>query len=375
MKKLLAGLVISFICNQTTLCATSSKMKFVIHNYQAKIAKQKPKVTQEKWVEDKIEEKKPKDFNSYVSFLKEQAYKAGVSKQFLATQNNILFIDKAVELDKKQSKHKRKKTKNVEPNPKGITYYLNRVLTINKVNKATKLWWEYQPELTKASKQYGVPKEYLMALWGMESGFGYYQGSYDVLSVLATLAFDGRREKLFQREFINAMKILEKRTISRDAMKGSWAGAMGQSQFMPTSYLKFATDGNNDGKKDIWNDSYDVFASIANYLATVGWNKEIPWGIEVKLTYPLSLAKSGTQFNKARSLSDWKRLGIKVLNSNYSKIAKLKKIKLWLVLPNKLGGRAFLVSNNYRTLKHWNNSNYFAVSIGKFAEKIAQNVY
>lgn len=361
MKKLLTGLMISFICTQITGCSTNTTKQnnsnFLVNNQKMNI-------------------KNDRGFDLYVDTLKKQAQEAGVSSKFLAKQNNILFIDKAVKLDRKQSNRKTTNKSNYisKPNPHGITRYLNRVLTTRKIDKASELWWTYQPQLTKASEKYGVPKEYLMALWGMESSFGYYQGSYDVLSVLATLAFDGRRESLFKQEFINALKILEKKMISREEMKGSWAGAMGQSQFMPTSYLKFAADGNDDGKKDIWTEHYDVFASIANYLSTVGWDKKVPWGIEVKLNSSISLGLSGTQLKKARSFSNWIELGVGIKEANYKKIALLQKEKLWLVLPNKLEGRAFLVSNNYRTLKHWNNSNYFAVSIGQFAERIIENV-
>ncbi len=316
-------------------------------------------------------------FNNYVNYLKSQAQQEGISSQFLANQNNIFYIEKAVELDKKQATRSSKKQAILPPrsNPNGITRYLKQTLTPAKINKATQLWWDYQPQLNYASKKYGIPKEYLMALWGMESSFGYYQGNYDVLSVLATLAFDERREKLFIKEFISAMKILENKTIPRFKMQGSWTGAMGQSQFMPSSYLRFAVDGNNDGEKDIWSEPYDIFSSIANYLSSVGWDKNLPWGMEVQLDIPLSLVLSGTQKSKAKTLSQWQDLGVRVFHSDIDKIAKLQNTKLWLVRPNKEVGRAFLVSNNFRTLKNWNNSNYFAVSIGQFAEKIREQIY
>jgi len=163
------------------------------------------------------------------------------------------------------------------------------------VNKAEDNYWDVRTSLQKASQKYGVQQEFILALWGMESSFGYYQGNYDVLSVLATLAFDGRREKLFSQEFINAMKMLDQGYLNRTQMLGSWAGAMGQTQFMPTSYLNYAVDGDNDGRKDIWQNEHDVFASIANYLHTVGWDNRLPWGVEVQLTQPVNLALSGTE--------------------------------------------------------------------------------
>ena len=261
----------------------------------------------------------------------------------------------------------------------GTSNYLNRVLTQtqNKVNVAGERYWEVQAPLQKASQKYGVQQEYLLALWGMESSFGHYQGKYDVLSAVATLAFEGRREKLFTKEFISAMKMLEKDHIQRERMLGSWAGAMGQTQFMPSTFLRYAADGNNDGVKDIWKNQFDTFASIANYLHTVGWDNSLPWGVEVMLTQPIDLSYSGTESNKARSLKDWQTMGIILKSANpqeQAKLSTLENAQLWLVRPDREAGRAFLVSNNFRTILDWNKSNYFALSIGMFVERIKDNL-
>ncbi|ANU82927.1 lytic transglycosylase [Aggregatibacter actinomycetemcomitans] len=320
------------------------------------------------------------NFNDYVNFLKGKAAAEGVSADVLNAQNNINYIQKSVDLDDQQAGRIRKRDPNAPPiiNPNGTTNYLNRVLTKNKVDTAEARYWEQLPQLENASKKFSVPKNYLLALWGMESSFGYYQGNYDVLSTLATLAFDGRRESLFSKEFIAAMKILQRDHIQRYKMLGSWAGAMGQTQFMPSSYLSYAADGNNDGAKNIWTDHYDVFASIANYLHTVGWNENLPWGVEVVLTQPLDMALAGTEENKKRSLSDWQNMGVTLKYQTPQTQQKLTALSgtqdLWLVRPDRELGRAFLVSNNYRTLLHWNKSNYFAVSIGMFADRIQQRV-
>lgn len=319
------------------------------------------------------------NFADYVQFLKSKAADQGVSKSVLNAQNNILYIQKAVDLDRQQAGRVKKRPTNQSPvsNPHGTTQYLKRVLTINKVNIAERRYWEQLAQLKQASQRFGVQKEYLMALWGMESSFGYYQGNFDVLSVLATLAFEGRREALFSKEFIAAMKMLQQDNIQRNKMLGSWAGAMGQTQFMPSSYLRYAQDGDKDGQKDIWKNHYDVFASIANYLHTVSWNDKLPWGVEVTLTQPLDLSISGTELHKARSLKDWQKQGV-VLKShsfeNQQKLTALSQAELWLVRPDRELGRAFLVSNNFRTLLDWNKSNYFAISIGMFADQIKQRV-
>lgn len=318
------------------------------------------------------------NFNDYVVFLKQKATGQGVSDKVLNGQYNINYVVRAVELDHEQANRRRDPSlPPLPPNPNGVTNYLNKVLTQAKVDAAADRWWQYQPQLHRASEKYGVPKAYIMALWGMESSFGRYQGNFDVLSVLATLAFDGRREALFTKEFINALKMLENGTLNRQEMKGSWAGAMGQTQFMPTSYLKYAADGDNDGKKDIWKNQYDAFSSIANYLATVGWNKDLPWGVEVKLAQPMDLAFSGIEPNKAKSLAEWQALGVYLAYPNAQESEKLNALnstKLWLVRPDKEVGRAFLVSNNYRTIMDWNKSHNFAISIGKFADRIEQAV-
>ncbi|HBO39114.1 MAG TPA: lytic murein transglycosylase [Pasteurellaceae bacterium] len=318
------------------------------------------------------------NFNDYLQFLKNKAAGQGVSARTLAAQNNIYYIEKAVELDQQQLGRIRKRDPNQPPvlNPNGTTNYLNRVLTQAKVNTAAERVWEVFPQLEKASKRYGVQKEYLMALWGMESSFGYYQGNYDVLSVLATLAFEGRREALFSKEFVNAMKMLDRDHINRYEMLGSWAGAMGQTQFMPTSYLNYAADGDDDGEIDIWTNHYDVFASIANYLHTVGWDDKLPWGVEVTLTRPLDLSLAGIELNKKRSLQDWQAQGVNLKYQSaqeQQKLAALSSAELWLVRPDKEVGRVFLVSNNFRTILDWNKSNYFAVSIGMFADRIKQS--
>lgn len=319
------------------------------------------------------------NFEDYVEFLKGKAAGQGVSSAVLNAQQNIQYMPKAVALDKQQAGKAKKRNPN-EPkvlNPNGVTRYLSRVLTANKVSVAEQRYWERLPQLEKASQKFGVQKAYLMALWGMESSFGYYQGYYDVLSALATLAFDGRREALFSKEFIAAMKMLERDHIQRSKMKGSWAGAMGQTQFMPSSYLSYAADGDNDGEKDIWKNHYDVFASIANYLHTVGWDDKLPWGVEVRLNQFINPSLVGVEKQKARSLQDWQALGV-VLKTFTPKttqnLTALSQGKLWLVQPDGEAGRAFLVSNNFRTLLDWNRSQYFAVSIGMFADRIQESV-
>ncbi|WP_150539681.1 lytic murein transglycosylase [Actinobacillus vicugnae] len=312
-------------------------------------------------------------FNDYVQFLKQKAAGAGVSDKTLNEQRFINYNARAVQLDQQAGRKRDPNAPVPQPNPNGVTNYLSKVLTQSKVNTAVENWYAFNLPLTKASQKYGVQKEYIMALWGMESSFGRYQGDFDVLSVLATLAFDGRREKLFTQEFVNAMKMLDKGTIKRYEMQGSWAGAMGQTQFMPTAYLRYAADGDGDGKKDIWHNEADAFASIASYLSTVGWDNKQPWGVEVKLSSPIDISFSGLEENKAKSLGEWQSWGVYLAYPNAQENMKLSALngkKLWLIRPDKEAGRAFLVTSNFRTLMDWNRSNNFGISIGKFADRI-----
>lgn len=318
------------------------------------------------------------NFNDYVNFLKQKAAGAGVSAKTLKSQQFIQYNARSIELDQQQAA--RRRDPNLPPpppNPNGVTNYLNKVLNQRKVSQAVDRWYEYAVPLEKASAKFGVQKEYIMALWGMESSFGNNQGDFDVLSVLATLAFDGRREKLFTQEFVNAMKMLDEGSLNRYQMVGSWAGAMGQTQFMPTAYLSYAADGDGDGKKDIWNNEADAFASIASYLSTVGWDNSLPWGVEVKLSSPIDISFSGIEDNKAKSLGEWQSWGVYLAYPNGRESAKLAKMnvkKLWLIRPDKEAGRAFLVTSNFRTLMDWNKSNNFGISIGKFADRILEGV-
>ena len=147
---------------------------------------------------------------------------------------------------------------------------------------------------------------------------------------------------------------------------------------MPSTFLSYAADGNNDGVKDILKNQFDTFASIANYLHTVGWDNSLPWGVEVMLTQPIDLSYSGTESNKARSLKDWQTMGLILKSANPQEQAKLNTLEnaqLWLVRPDREADRAFLVSNNFRTILDWNKSNYFALSIGMFAEQIQYNLF
>jgi len=242
--------------------------------------------------------------------------------------------------------------------------YLNRVVTERRIREGRKKLHEHRGLLTRISKQYGVQPEFVVALWGIETRYGQRTGSFPVLAAVATLAYDGRRSKYFRREFLNALKILDDGHISAENMNGSWAGAMGQVQFMPSSFQSYAVDNDGDGRIDIWNNVGDALASAANYLARSGWEGAQGWGQEIQLPKGFNKKLINTRISK--SLSEWHRMGVSgkgfPLNPN---------IQASIVQPDGEGGRTFLTYPNYRVILKWNRSNFFAVAVGTLADRIA----
>lgn len=298
------------------------------------------------------------DFSSWLADLKQEAQKEGISENIIAASlNDIQPIPRVIELDRKQ--------------PEGtMTFakYRERVINQNRIDKGRRLLAQYSNELNQASQKYGVPPQYIVALWGIETSYGENTGGFKVIDSLATLAYDGRRSDFFRKELINALKILDAGHITPANMKGSWAGAMGQNQFMPSSFHTFAVDGNGDGHKDIWTTKADVFASTANYLSQSGWKEDEKWGRAIKLPQGFPESLTGTKTSKP--LSFWKGTGITLPNN--SSIPTTPNLQASVVTPDGLGGPAFLVYDNYNVILKWNRSTYFATSVGLLADAIAQ---
>jgi membrane-bound lytic murein transglycosylase B len=249
--------------------------------------------------------------------------------------------------------------------------YLGKIASETRARIAAKKLIEHDEILTKVSQKYGVQKRYIVTFWGVETNFGQYLGSFNVPHSLATLAHDGRRSAYFRKELLNALKILEEGHIAPDKMRGSWAGAMGQSQFMPSSFLSYAVDWNGDGKRDIWGTKADVFASTAYYLSKAGWRSDITWGRGVAL--PADLMLNGKEpkvlaDTKTRlKLSEWSRAGV---TNTDGKPLPTRDLTARLVLPAGLEGPAFLVYSNFDSILDWNRSNYYALAIGHLSDKL-----
>ena len=245
--------------------------------------------------------------------------------------------------------------------------YVERVVPESRVAKGRKLLAEHRELLEPIGRKYGVPPRFIVALWGIETNFGQYLGGFPVIASLATLAYDGRRSAYFRQELLHALRILEDGHITPDAMMGSWAGAMGQSQFMPSSFVNYAVDHDGDGKRDIWGTQGDVFASAANYLAQAGWRAGETWGRRVALPPGFDHALTGLEVKK--TLAEWQALGLRRADGSDLPQADISGS---VVLPGGEGGPAFLVYNNYRTIMRWNRSFYFATSVGLLADGIGR---
>ncbi|KAA1157368.1 lytic murein transglycosylase [Pseudoalteromonas fuliginea] len=309
------------------------------------------------------------DFQDYLANLKQEAiakgYEAKLIDDAFATAT---YKEKVVSADKNQPEVK-----------ETLETYLPKRVPQWKIDRARRLYAENKEVLEKVAKEFGVQARFIVALWGLESNFGTIQGGHNVISSLVTLAFDGRREALYKRQLWAALDILKSGHITLDKFKGSWAGAMGQTQFMPTSFNAYAVDYNNDGRKDIWTTKEDAFASIANYLKQEGWNDSLTWGRQVQLPENFDskyVLVRGTKTRKQwleywndseRSLADWQALGVR--KADGSDLPNVD-VRAALVMPDDINGRMYLAYDNYKVFMHWNRSYYFATSVGYLSDRI-----
>ena len=297
------------------------------------------------------------DFQAWLTNFRTEARTAGISEATIqAALTNIKPLPKVIELDRKQPEKKMT-----------FAQYRKNVVNQQRINKGRELIAQHRSELQWVEKTYGVAPQYVVALWGIETSFGSNTGGFKVIDSLATLAWEGRRAAFFKNELIKALKIIDEGHITAAGMKGSWAGAMGQNQFMPSSFFNFAVDADGDGHKDIWNTKIDVFASTANYLAKSGWTRGQRWGRSVSLPKSFPADMVGPKIIKP--LSYWKSLG--VIDVNGAAIPS-ENINASIVAPDGLSGPTYIVYGNYQTIMAWNRSTYFATSVGLLADAMAQ---
>jgi membrane-bound lytic murein transglycosylase B len=254
--------------------------------------------------------------------------------------------------------------------------YLRRRVTPAVVQQGRDLAAQHRELLGQIHEVYGVPPRIILAIWGLETRFGRYSGDVPVFQALATLAWEPRRAGFFRAQLYDALRMVDRGHIDVPSMKGSWAGAMGQPQFMPSSYLAYAVDFDGDGRRDIWTSAPDTFASIANYLARHGWQADASWGREVRATSAvaqraarmLGRRDSGCRAMQSMigpaSLVTWQRLGVRPLyggrlSANPSPAALVR-----------VGPRSFLVHGNYDALLRYNCAHYYALAVATLADRI-----
>jgi membrane-bound lytic murein transglycosylase B len=258
-----------------------------------------------------------------------------------------------------------------------LKIYRNRVVTPQTIDRGRSMAAKYRALLEGVARRYRVQPRFILAIWGMETRYGAVEANVPLIPALATLAFDARRPRFFRAQLFSALEIVDRGYIGLDRLYGSWAGAMGQPQFMPSSYLAYAADFDGDGKRDIWKNEGDVFASIANYLSKHGWRDDLTWGRAVRLpaagteaiATDVRRAAPGcrAQTSERRRLSAWQALGVRRANG-----ADLptRDIEAALVLPEGRGGEAFLVYGNYAAIMAYNCAHLYAVTVGTLADFI-----
>ena len=298
---------------------------------------------------------KPATFDQCLSDIEQRAVSEGVSRD---TAHQVLahaeFLPKVIELDRRQPEF-----------TTTFADYLGRRVSETRIETGRAMLAEHRDLLERVSDATGVPPAYLVSFWGLETNYGSYFGKMPVPSALATLACDDRRGRYFSGELVSALKIIDEGAIDADRMEGSWAGAMGHVQFMPSVFLRHATDADGDGRRDLWNSVPDAMMSAGRFLQSMGWDPDYRWGREVLLPegFDYSLAGQGR-----RSLSQWNDVGV---TDVYGQPLAEEPIEAKLVVPAGHRGPAFLAYDNFRVIMGWNRSEYYAIAVGHLADRIA----
>ena len=295
-------------------------------------------------------------FRNWLEVFRSDALLSGINENTLNEAfAEVRLVPRIIELDRNQPEGRQT-----------FAEYLDRVVSTSRIEAAQKRAAKHRVLLEQIAAQYNVQPRFIVALWGIETDFGRYTGGFSVINALATLAYDGRRSAFFRSELMDALRILEKGDIDVSNMTGSWAGAMGQTQFMPSSYRRFAVDYDQDGRSDIWSTHADIFASIANYLHQANWEYDQTWGRQVWLPKDLDLALVGME--TIRPLAFWQELGVRRMDG---RDLPLRDLEASLIMPNGTGGASYIVYQNFRSILDWNRSTYFALSVGTLADRTA----
>jgi membrane-bound lytic murein transglycosylase B len=295
-----------------------------------------------------------KDFKDWLKQLKADAKQEKISaKTIKNTFKNAKYMPQVIALDRAQP----------EFISTFFTYIDNRV-TPSKIARGKAMLQTHEALLKQVEAQYGVPKTVLVAFWGLETGYGVNQGDFGLSSALMTLAYEGRRAEFFRKQLLDTMRIVDAKHNTVAGMRGSWAGAMGHMQFMPSTFIQHGVDADADGKINLWHSLPDAFASAANYLAKTGWRKDEPAMLEVKL--PADFDYSLAQLNRRKSVESWSTLGVRDMDDQL--LPKLDNAAI--ILPQGWQGPAFMVFSNFDVIMDWNRSVNYALSVAHLADQL-----
>lgn len=314
-------------------------------------------------------------FQTYLHTLRAQAERAGISGRTIANVFPTLTLSqRVIELDRAQP--------GGSSNPNAIPAfapYERRHVNPELIARGRTRYQGLRAGLADVERRYGVTPSVIMAIYGHETSYGAVTGDFDLANALATLAYEGRRRQLFADEFIATLRLMD-RGYPRSQLKGSWAGATGYPQFLPSMFLRLGVDGDGDGRSDIWRSQADALASIGNYLNNAGWKPRVPWGIRVAVPATLNRAAVGNATNSPRcprvhdrhsrwlTMREWRALGVVPTGGGYLADTELAS----LLEPDGANARAFLLTTNYRAILDYNCSNFYALSVGLLADEIAR---
>ncbi|UBR50620.1 lytic murein transglycosylase [Halomonas sp. FeN2] len=291
------------------------------------------------------------NFQQWLRDFRQYAAGQGISEATLnKALDGVRYRERVIELDGYQPEF-------VRP----IWEYLDTAVSSTRITNGQEKLADHRNTAQQMEQRYGVPAEIIVAIWGIESNYGSNFGDFSTLESLATLAYDGRRRDFARGELLAALRIIDQGDIAAEDMKGSWAGAMGHTQFIPSSFEAYAVDGDGDGRRDIWDSIPDVMASTANYLDRAGWQSGQPWGVEVRLPEGFDYAQT-----ERRSSAEWRNQGVKAQQGelpNFDSAA--------IVIPAGANGPAFLVGANFRAILRYNNATSYALAVATLGDAIA----
>ncbi|WP_405241336.1 lytic murein transglycosylase [Lentisalinibacter salinarum] len=295
-------------------------------------------------------------FDACLERIGDRAREAGISEPVI---RDVLAkarpLDRVIELDRGQPEFTR-----------SFADYYGRRVTEERVQRGREMLNRHRDTLMTAQRRYGVPAHYLVAFWGLETNFGSYYGKIPVPDALATLACDARRGPFFTEELIAALRIVDAGDIAPERMVGSWAGAMGNFQFLPSVFLRHAIDADGDGRRDLWHSTEDAILSAANFLQGLGWQPELRWGREVRLPEGFDYALAGR--DRRRPLADWVDMGI---TDAWGRPLPRLDLESAILVPAGHKGPAFIVYENFDVIMGWNRSEFYALGVGRLADRIA----